>query len=628
MATATASHADPWAFLEDIEAPRWADLLAEAGEQVAEGHDPWFDVSHPVHQTPLFEEEASGSGRGRGKTGQQGGSKTHNKLGAFTNLRSRALRVQREVLPPPAELIQDEHGDRSSWEGMHGLEHTSPNLKSGACTPSPEHSRTRIHSPGITAEKPVSIAKATIHQGGSRHRVVKFAGEGVDENKGHHGSAWDADGLVSPLAPLRSPLQTLHPPGSQRKSAPSVRVGSGAFDVARRARSSLGAALRIQHEHEDASPLHTMPKEPRVDEESEEQSDSAVAEDSIEVTTVDTRPEPSPAVSRLISQLKDRLELDDDPAVQSKPGPSLTMPEDYARTAQWAGTSKTKCSASHTMAPSRTQPAGLKLERFQPYGKPAVTRPCPQQAGGPQSQKKGATTAPARVGGKAAKELATKAAVSRSIEPQRPRPERSKLESSKPSASTVPKAIVSAMPKPAAPAVHKPVVSKSANASAPTLPKVAATKGQQSRPIISRSVEPQRPRPKRVTAQQAPPLPEADVAVLLTELAALPAPSMHVLAHAGKPSGRGTEPERTRPERSKPGLAKCDSELTALLAEHNRKFQQAPQYQPRLHSTKDVKAWEDMSGLRYYKLDMADRERANRQIGNIKREAILAGLHE
>eukprot|EP00850_Spirogloea_muscicola_P002160 SM000008S22249 [mRNA] locus=s8:644688:647895:- [translate_table: standard] len=62
-----------------------------------------------------------------------------------------------------------------------------------------------------------------------------------------------------------------------------------------------------------------------------------------------------------------------------------------------------------------------------------------------------------------------------------------------------------------------------------------------------------------------------------------------------------------------------DNDLAAILAEHNRKFRSAPQYEPRLHSTKDVREWEEMSGRKFYTLDPAEREQANREIAIMKR---------
>ncbi|RRT78950.1 hypothetical protein B296_00004657 [Ensete ventricosum] len=43
---------DHWAFLEEIEAPMWADLTMEARSMGKDIDDAWFRVSHPIHQMP------------------------------------------------------------------------------------------------------------------------------------------------------------------------------------------------------------------------------------------------------------------------------------------------------------------------------------------------------------------------------------------------------------------------------------------------------------------------------------------------------------------------------------------------------------------------------------------------
>eukprot|EP00232_Nephroselmis_pyriformis_P001358 CAMPEP_0182909360 /NCGR_PEP_ID=MMETSP0034_2-20130328/35711_1 /TAXON_ID=156128 /ORGANISM="Nephroselmis pyriformis, Strain CCMP717" /LENGTH=84 /DNA_ID=CAMNT_0025045607 /DNA_START=89 /DNA_END=340 /DNA_ORIENTATION=+ len=43
--------------LDGTEAPQFADLVFEATLMGQEGHDPWFDVSHPIHDGPLYSED-------------------------------------------------------------------------------------------------------------------------------------------------------------------------------------------------------------------------------------------------------------------------------------------------------------------------------------------------------------------------------------------------------------------------------------------------------------------------------------------------------------------------------------------------------------------------------------------
>lgn len=61
-----------------------------------------------------------------------------------------------------------------------------------------------------------------------------------------------------------------------------------------------------------------------------------------------------------------------------------------------------------------------------------------------------------------------------------------------------------------------------------------------------------------------------------------------------------------------------DADLAALLAEHNRKFQPKPKYEPRIHPVKDIKEWETRTGQLFYNLPPAEREKANIEISAAK----------
>ncbi|EGG18316.1 hypothetical protein DFA_03810 [Cavenderia fasciculata] len=60
-----------------------------------------------------------------------------------------------------------------------------------------------------------------------------------------------------------------------------------------------------------------------------------------------------------------------------------------------------------------------------------------------------------------------------------------------------------------------------------------------------------------------------------------------------------------------------DDEVKELLANHNKKFYKKT-YEPRMHSTRDVKDWEAFSGQTWYSLSIEEREMANKWITDRK----------
>ena len=61
--------------------------------------------------------------------------------------------------------------------------------------------------------------------------------------------------------------------------------------------------------------------------------------------------------------------------------------------------------------------------------------------------------------------------------------------------------------------------------------------------------------------------------------------------------------------------------MKKLLAEHNKKFQRKnTQYEPRKHSVKATRAWEQETGKVYAKLSMAERVDANEEIDRRQKE--------
>ncbi|XP_024532963.1 uncharacterized protein LOC9650860 isoform X1 [Selaginella moellendorffii] len=64
-------------------------------------------------------------------------------------------------------------------------------------------------------------------------------------------------------------------------------------------------------------------------------------------------------------------------------------------------------------------------------------------------------------------------------------------------------------------------------------------------------------------------------------------------------------------------------ELAALIAKHNSKFLLKPKYEPRLHSTRDIREWERRTGQLYYSLQPIERVKVNQDITEFKRSKIL-----
>ncbi|GAQ82987.1 hypothetical protein KFL_001310170 [Klebsormidium nitens] len=77
----------------------------------------------------------------------------------------------------------------------------------------------------------------------------------------------------------------------------------------------------------------------------------------------------------------------------------------------------------------------------------------------------------------------------------------------------------------------------------------------------------------------------------------------------------------TRAQSRPPGE---DADLAALLAQHNRRFKAKPAYEPRMHSVRDTKQWEAVSGKTYYQLAPEEREAANEEITRMK-QALATG---
>jgi len=62
-----------------------------------------------------------------------------------------------------------------------------------------------------------------------------------------------------------------------------------------------------------------------------------------------------------------------------------------------------------------------------------------------------------------------------------------------------------------------------------------------------------------------------------------------------------------------------DDELTALLAQHNKKFKQTT-YEPRKYSFKEIKLWEQATGKSWMNGSMKTRDEANEWIANYKKQ--------
>ncbi|KAJ0411593.1 hypothetical protein ATCC90586_004243 [Pythium insidiosum] len=63
-------------------------------------------------------------------------------------------------------------------------------------------------------------------------------------------------------------------------------------------------------------------------------------------------------------------------------------------------------------------------------------------------------------------------------------------------------------------------------------------------------------------------------------------------------------------------------ELQALLAKHNKKFKSAHTYEPRQHSVRDVRTWEQQTNKSYYTLSSDERLQANEEIAALVRRRL------
>ncbi|GLD96992.1 hypothetical protein PINS_up005675 [Pythium insidiosum] len=63
-------------------------------------------------------------------------------------------------------------------------------------------------------------------------------------------------------------------------------------------------------------------------------------------------------------------------------------------------------------------------------------------------------------------------------------------------------------------------------------------------------------------------------------------------------------------------------ELQALLAKHNKKFKSAHTYEPRQHSVRDVRTWEQQNNKSYYTLSSDERLQANEEIAALVRQRL------
>ena len=60
-----------------------------------------------------------------------------------------------------------------------------------------------------------------------------------------------------------------------------------------------------------------------------------------------------------------------------------------------------------------------------------------------------------------------------------------------------------------------------------------------------------------------------------------------------------------------------DAEMIEILRKHNERFQQKS-YEPRRFGLKDIRKWEESSGLCWNSLNHVEREKANREIAHMK----------
>ncbi|DAZ94861.1 TPA: hypothetical protein N0F65_008163 [Lagenidium giganteum] len=61
-------------------------------------------------------------------------------------------------------------------------------------------------------------------------------------------------------------------------------------------------------------------------------------------------------------------------------------------------------------------------------------------------------------------------------------------------------------------------------------------------------------------------------------------------------------------------------DLQVLLAQHNKKFKANHTYEPRHHSVRDVKLWEQQTKKSYYKLSLEERYSANQEITKLMQQ--------
>ena len=92
-------------------------------------------------------------------------------------------------------------------------------------------------------------------------------------------------------------------------------------------------------------------------------------------------------------------------------------------------------------------------------------------------------------------------------------------------------------------------------------------------------------------------------------------------ATAGGAPSRSTSAYKKSTKNNNPSTAATGTEkpsdlkdLQALLAKHNKKFKSSHTYEPRQHTVKDVKRWEQATNKTYYKLSSNERIQANAEI--------------